>query len=195
MNLFLLDNDLKKNAGYLCDSHVVRLTGETTLILTMILKNLNEINKSSIFNLENSRYYNHPPVRWGMESKDNIDLIIEYLEFIFEEFNHRYSHYNNHYYQEFKGLKGVKINLKSIGVTPFKPLVGELKYSDDENIDEIYRRYYVEKFFNFKVLMKWSYRKPPEWLINSVIKDERYNDLFRKKGYHAKRGEYIYAII
>lgn len=157
MNIFLLDYDSKKAVEYLANTHVVKMTLETSQVLC------------SPFEPGSAPYrrthYNHPCCVWARESYDNYMWLIDYGMAIASEYTHRYG--KRHKSQdviEWCNLHAYSLTLPTIGLTPFKLAMPE-KYHHSDPV-KAYRDYYVGEKAG---IAKWTNRNVPYWFKERVV--------------------------
>lgn len=86
MNIFYLNADPVKAAILQCDKHVVKMTLETTQILSTVMhyyRNADAPYKET--------HRNHPCVVWARESKANYEWLIEHFKGLLSEYTYRYN--------------------------------------------------------------------------------------------------------
>lgn len=164
MNIFVLDNNPKLAAQYLCDKHISKMLLESCQLLC------------SAFDQGTAPYrrthYNHPCSKWVRTSKQNYEWLIIHALSIAEEFLKRYG--NGH--ASCKVLCWVmenyesKLNLPNIGLTPFA-LAMPFEYQNKEDIVGSYRKYYLEDKVRFA---KWKLGEP-DWWIQGLKEKEKIN--------------------
>lgn len=156
MNIFLLDKNLKKNAEYYCDKHIVKMILETVQILCAVshLQGIEAPYKLT--------HKNHPCVKWVMESGFHWDILIDLVEALNTEYKYRYNHGNHKSYDIMKKL--IKPNFKNnIPTGKFVAVVDNIKICNYDNVIKEYRKYYKSK--NSEINMKWTKRNIPDFLL------------------------------
>lgn len=151
MNIFWLDTDLRKNAEYYCDKHVVKMITEYAQMLSTAnrLNGLDEGYKIT--------HLNHPCNIWVRESLYNWKLLRLMAYHINEEYYYRFMRPH----KSFEVIKSLHIPpIKDIGLTT-PPLCMPDKYKT-ENIINSYRNYYLG---DKKDIAKWNHSKKPDWFV------------------------------
>lgn len=175
MNIFLLDYDMKKNAEYYMDSHVVKQVLEHTQML-MTAYYYSDKHKDKIEEMQSNELYkvahpNHPCTIWTRTSIENWDYLYELTNIIDEE--RRFRNNNNHLHASICKLNNIiklygKPELPSIGLTRFACTTADDCRSKDDVIEN-YRDYYNK---HKQHLARWKNRQQPEWFTKIDIKDE-----------------------
>lgn len=135
MNIFILDDDIKKSAEFLMDKHVVKMVLEHCQLLCSPYENGEAPYKRT--------HYNHPCAIWLRESQQNYEWLMLYTEEMFKEYTKRYSKIH----KSSRVLKWCRENyrnlyLPDIGhVTPFKQAMPD-EYKNDNPVIA-YRNYYM----------------------------------------------------
>lgn len=90
MNIFYLDQDLRKCAEYHCDRHVVKMILEYAQLLSSAcrMSNLDVGYKLT--------HKNHPCAVWTRASEQNYLWLVELAHCVNEEYKRRYKHTENH---------------------------------------------------------------------------------------------------
>lgn len=153
MNIFYLDQDVKKCAMYHADRHVVKMIVESTQILCSAYYFTGE-SKFSPYKLTHK---NHPCCVWVRESIINWLWLKELALALCEEYTYRYGkiHKCEPIIQSLKTPA-----LPDAGFTKFRCAMDE-KYIISENPIENYRNYYRE---GKRHLWNWKKRSPPHWI-------------------------------
>lgn len=152
MNIFILDNDIKKCARYHVDKHINKMILESAQILCTVL------HTTGMDAPYRKTHVNHPCTKWARESLDNWlwlkDLALE----LNKEFKFRYGKSVDHKSATvIMSLPTPK--LPSKGMTPFaKAMPDRLQLI--ENPVEAYRQYYIEEKNHIAV---WTKRTQPDW--------------------------------
>ena len=155
MNIFILDNDMTKNASYHTDRHVVKMILEQTQILSACHHIHNSPIKDKIYRLTHA---NHPCVKWACASSSNYEWLYKMTLALGVEYTHRYGKVHKSI-REYKEL--LKYNPCPNGVmTPFAQAMPDVV--KNSNSVTAYRNYYKQ----FKThLFSWKHRNVPEWVI------------------------------
>lgn len=153
MNIFILDNDIKRCARFHCDQHVVKMILESVQLLCTTL------NKKGFTTPYKSTHINHPCVIWLEQSYDNFIWLRKLTKALNQEYKYRYKKDVDH--KSMQVLAQIEIHkYQRIGLTPFaQAMPDEYKVLDDAV--SAYRRFYIEDKLKFA---KWTRRKPPKWL-------------------------------
>jgi hypothetical protein len=153
MNIFVLDNDIKKCAMYHCDKHVVKMITESAQLLCSTYYYTCE-EKISPYKLTHK---NHPCSVWVRESLSNWRWLRDMAIALYSEYKHRYGD-KTHKAGE------VVLNLKTpsiidIGITK-RPQAMPLEHMEIDAVTA-YRNYYrIDKAH----LLKYTKRDRPYWL-------------------------------
>jgi len=154
VNIFFLDNDVRKCAQYHCDKHVVKMILETAQLLCGAHHTTSEFTDGVPYKLSHK---NHPCSIWVRESLSNYLLLCELGLELCEEYTYRYG--KRHKSQEvIEWCVTNKINIRDKGLTPPpKAMPDEYKV---KSVVESYRNYYRGSKSNFAT---WRLREKPEW--------------------------------
>ena len=79
MNIFVLDNDIRKSVWALCDTHVVKMPLESVQLLCSPFEPGEAPYKRT--------HYNHPCAKWVRESQQQYEWLLEYTYQIFREYS------------------------------------------------------------------------------------------------------------
>ena len=151
MNVFILDNDMKKSVRYHPDKHIVKMPLEATQLLCNAYHFINE-EVDGIYRLS---HRHHPLNKWVIESVQNWIWLRGYVLLMGEEYTYRYG----------KTHKSVELakqlpipNLPDKTMTPFVKCVPE----EFRNLDivEAYRQYFI---WYKQHLKKYTKRDVPDW--------------------------------
>lgn len=156
MNIFILDKDIKLNAQYHCNSHVIKMPVELCQIMCT---NLELLNLSSPIK---STHKNHPSTIWARETYDNFLYTFKLCQELCYEYTHRYNkvHQVESYLTEIKELLNqVKNLLPNSGMTPFALAMPKEYIIRNLGQDEItmYRDYYIHDKLSQKG-WRWEYK-------------------------------------
>jgi hypothetical protein len=159
MNIFFLDNDVKKCAEYHCDKHVVKMILETAQLLC----GAHWATDSPYLVPYKMSHKNHPCSIWTRESLSNYHLLCELGLELCKEYTHRYE--KRHKSQEvIEWCMFNKPNISDIGLTePAKAMPDEYKTN---SVVESYRNYYVGAKLDFAT---WKKREKPFWFEKKVL--------------------------
>ena len=90
MNIFYLDQDLKKCAAYHCDKHVVKMILEYAQLLSSACR------MADLDVGYKLTHKNHPCAIWTRTSEQNYLWLVELAHYVNEEYKYRYGHTSNH---------------------------------------------------------------------------------------------------
>lgn len=155
MNIFWLDENLKKAAKYHCDKHVVKMILEYAQLLSTTVR------LSGIDAGYKATHKNHPCAIWSRESLDNWFYLRALLFCLSDEYEYRYGKIH----KSFLMAKDLPIpTIPSIGLTK-PPLCMPDQYKVG-NIVQSYRNYYIG---DKQHIATWKKREKPEWYIKNEI--------------------------
>lgn len=177
MNLFYLDQDIKKCAEYHIDKHVVKMILESAQLLCTTLWVDRAVGykpeKLTKDELAEVKYFqqveqvapykpisiNHPCAIWTRSSYDNYVWVISYATALFEEYRFRYGMFKTH--KSFEAIAALKKpnSIPSIGLTRHALAMPD-QYKTNCVIQS-YRNYYIEEKTK---LSGWKNRPIPEWV-------------------------------
>jgi len=157
MNIFVLDQDIKRCARYHCDQHTNKMILESVQLLCTAL------NKKGFSTPYKSTHIKHPCVLWVEESYSNFLWLQELALALNQECQYRYRKERDH---------------KSIGVLP---QIAEHKF-EDRGLTEFaqampneykipgdavaaYRAFYLGEKMGFA---RWTRRRTPAWVANGL---------------------------
>jgi hypothetical protein len=151
MNIFILDNDVKKCAQYHVDKHVLKMVVETSQLLCGVHWVLGN---EAPYKLSHK---NHPCAIWARESLSNYVYLCELGLELCNEYTYRYG-------KRHKSLDVIlwciinRPNIPDKGFTePAKAMPDEYKVDD---VVQSYRNYYMGAKSGFAV---WKMRDIPHW--------------------------------
>ena len=151
MNIFILDDDIRKSVIYHPDKHIVKMPLEGAQLLCNAFYNTGYIPDG----VYKQSHKNHPINAWVSHSLHNWVWLAEYVLLLGEEYVFRYG-------REHKSVRLIKKlpipNLPPIGMTPFVKCVPE----EFKNFDvvEAYRQYFIKYK---QPLKKYTKRDIPDW--------------------------------
>ena len=152
MNIFVLDNDIKKCAQYHCDKHVVKMILESAQMLSAALR-LNGINQGY-----KVTHKNHPCTKWTRESLSNWKWLQNLATALNQEYKFRFDRQINH--KSYDLIKTLPIpQIKDHGLTPFAQAMPN-QYKNKNPITA-YRDFYCSEKKN---ILFWTKRIKPEWI-------------------------------
>jgi hypothetical protein len=155
MNIFFLDNDVKKCAQYHCDKHVVKMLVETAQLLCSVYYHTGEKDRSPYRLTHN----NHPCSIWARTSLSNWRWLQDLGKELYKEYQFRYGGKSHKSGEIIMGLG--EPNLPDIGITTHPQAMPEQYRAAD--CVAAYRAYYAgEK----RHIVKYTKRNFPDWLTN-----------------------------
>ena len=158
MNIFILSEDIKENAKYHADKHVVKMILEYCQLLSAAC-HLHGVSVEGLYKLTHK---NHPSTKWVLESKQNFEYLLSLTEALLEEYTYRYGkvHASSRLIPLFKSAQN-NIPKDCNKLTKFAIVVNkEVSNTNDAVTD--YRTLYMTAKRN---LCKWKNRNTPEWFI------------------------------
>lgn len=155
LNIFWLDINIKTNAEYHCDKHVVKMLIEYTQMLSTAnrLSGLDEGYKIA--------HVNHPCTIWTRKSYENWCVLFTLVEELQKQYNYRYLKYHKSW-QMAKTLHSP--NLPRIGVTTPPQCMPDIYKCD--NLITAYRNYYIG---DKRAFARWTKIDEPKWFNRSGI--------------------------
>lgn len=156
MNIFILDNDPKKAAWYLCDKHVVKMILESAQLLSAGHARETAYNGAGPYKLTHAK---HPCTLWVNHSRANYEWLIEHVEEMMRVYEHTYGRKH----ASGNVIEWCKENLDKLCFSGNTLTDFPLAMPDDckvGNAVESYREYYRK---HKKQFAKWKNRKVPEW--------------------------------
>lgn len=185
MNIFVLDNDHKKNAKYHANVHVSKMTLETAQMLCTGIRICMEesgfhthfiektLPKSKSGKAYRRSHPNHPCSIWARENQANFLWLCSFGYELSKEFTRRYGkvHACHSIIEQCTALSHyIPVDLLNPSVrTPFAQAMPD-EYKDDDAV-VAYRRYYKSKR-DSGMKMVWPNDKVPFWLETEEIKSE-----------------------
>ncbi|HMA62533.1 MAG TPA: pyrimidine dimer DNA glycosylase/endonuclease V [bacterium] len=152
MNIFVLDNDIKKCAQYHCDQHVVKMILESTQIMCTAL------NLKGFKTPYRSTHTKHPCVKWVGESYSNFEWLGNLTKALNDEYKFRYEKQKDH-----KSISVVmeiqKYNYQDKGLTEFAQAMPD-EYKVPGDPVQAYRNFYNYDKSRFAT---WKKRGKPPW--------------------------------
>lgn len=159
MNIFFLDEDIKKCARYHCDQHVVKMILESAQILCTVC------NLQGIETPYKSTHIHHPCVLWAQQSIQNWRWLKKLAQYLNEEYRYRFDHSEDHRsYTVIKNLS--EPTLPDIGLTE-RPQAMPKEYQVPNSPQKAYRAYYCYE----KKFATWKKRSMPTW-YKTFLKNE-----------------------
>jgi hypothetical protein len=165
MNIFFLDEDVKKCAQYHVDKHVVKMILETAQLLCGVHHVTAHDTSHVPYKLSHK---NHPCSIWCRESLSNYLYLCELGLELCKEYTYRYG--KRHKSQDvIEWCLINKPNIPDIEFTePAKAMPDEYKV---KSVVESYRNYYVGTKSGFAI---WKNREKPFWFEKKML-DLQYN--------------------
>ncbi len=154
MNIFILDDDIQKNAEYYFDRHVHKLIVEHTQMLSTTLR------YTGVDIGYKTSHLNHPCTRWVRESLSNWRYLVKLTEALHEEWRYRYDHSSTKYHKSYEMMLTLpEPNILDIGLTKFTCAMDKT-FIISNNPIENYRNYYIHAKQH---LASWKKRNIPYW--------------------------------
>jgi len=169
MNIFFLDEDVKKCAQYHVDKHVVKMILETAQLLCGVHHvTAHDTSHDTSHVPYKLSHKNHPCSIWCRESLSNYLYLCELGLELCKEYTYRYG--KRHKSQDvIEWCLINKPNIPDIEFTePAKAMPDEYKV---KSVVESYRNYYVGAKSGFAI---WKNREKPFWFEKKVL-DLQYN--------------------
>ena len=160
MNIFILDNNLKKSARAHVDRHIVKMPLETAQLLCTARHELGEDAETIPYR---KTHTNHPCSIWARESLYNYVWLCRFGVALCREYTHRYSkvHKCEAVIDDcFLNIPDTSC-FKTIYKTPH-PLAMDDEYKLSDPV-LAYRNYYNQAKSH---LHSWKHRRKPEWIIS-----------------------------
>lgn len=153
MNVFVLDENMKKSAEYTCDKHVVKMVTEHVQLLCTTYYYCN-MKQYSPYKLS---HYNHPIAKWLRSSLSNWIWLRDYTLVLYDEYKYRYNNRNHKAGEICKSL--IIPNIEDKGFTKMPCSMPDI-YKED-SVVQSYRNYYNGEKSRFA---KYTKRDKPYWL-------------------------------
>lgn len=157
MNVFVLDENMKKSAEYTCDKHVVKMITEHVQLLCTTYYYCN-MKQYSPYKLS---HYNHPIGKWLRSSLSNWIWLRDYTLILYDEYKYRYNNRNHKAGEICKSL--IIPNIEDKGFTKMPCSMPNI-YKED-SIVQSYRNYYNGEKLRFA---KYTKRNKPYWLKKEI---------------------------
>lgn len=170
MNVFFLDTDPKRIVQQMFDRHVVKMTLETTQILSTVIRLLGTSIPSGT-EVYKSTHPRHPSVLWAATSMDNWLYLRELAELMEVERRFRFGTGESRTIRVLRQLPVPQLPL--VGWTrPPRVMPSHIRKklgsaSSDEDVVRAYRIYCT---LYKRHLATWSRRPLPEWWVRSSAK-------------------------
>jgi hypothetical protein len=160
MNIFVLDDDIRRCARYHADQHVVKMILESTQMLCTVL------NQNGIQAPYKSTHTKHPCTMWTGRSLANWKWLRRLALALNREFRYRYRKETDHE----SALVAQSLPLPPIpdlGLTAFAQAMPE-QYRVHDNAIQAYRNFYVGEKARFA---SWTRRRTPRWFRDAIRVD------------------------
>lgn len=152
MNIFILDNNIKKCARYHCDKHVVKMILEYTQILCTVC------NENEIKTPYRSTHKKHPCVLWAGASVQNWLWLKSLTTALNAEYKYRYKKDQDH--ASYKIASSLPTPaLPNLGITAHPQTMPE-EFRIPQCPVLAYRQYYIARKRYFA---NWTRRHKPVW--------------------------------
>lgn len=89
MNIFIYDLDIKINASYYPDSHLIKIPLEIAQMLSTVYRKIKNYTGEAVYK---PTHENHPCTLWISESYANFKYAIDLFYALHDEWNKRYKH-------------------------------------------------------------------------------------------------------
>jgi hypothetical protein len=164
MNIFILDDDIKKSAAYHTDKHCVKMILEHCQMLCTAL-NINPDLQQNISHIPYKKtHIKHPCTLWVSKNHDNFAWLVAYTHALHNEYQYRYGKQHlsylklqsSHIITQDLILHGE--NLSILDLAPVCVMPNECKVN---SVIESYRNYYR---MHKSHLFNWTKRDRPYWL-------------------------------
>ena len=149
MNVFWLDYDLKTNATYYCDKHVVKMILEYAQLLSTACR------VTGVGCGYNPTHINHPCALWVRDSIDNWECLREMAFCLSDEFYFRYRNVHASFYV-IRELEKPRVPSNGLTIPP-QCMPNQLKSYD---VVTAYRNYYIG---DKRRIARWTRREVPSW--------------------------------
>lgn len=157
MNIFYLDQDVKKCAQAHCDKHVVKMILESAQLLSTahhVLGGNGAVYKKT--------HENHPCAIWVRESRANYYWLWLLMVYLGQEYTYRYDKIHKTITDHKENLKEAPNNLLGTLMTPFKVCMPDYCKVQDNPV-ESYRNYYVNEK---RKILNYTKREKPKWILS-----------------------------
>ena len=158
MNIFILDENIKKCARYHCDRHVVKMVLESAQMLSAALRLHGWDNGYQI------THPNHPCTLWTRASLSNWKWLRKLAKELNSEYKYRFNKTENH--RSWDLIQTLPLPpIKDIGLTRFAQAMP--KQYKTINPVLAYRNYYLGEKFR---IFQWTKRNTPFWIADNSKK-------------------------
>lgn len=159
MNIFVLDKDPLRCAGYHCDAHVVKMILESAQMLSTACHYAGYTVKYK------PTHVNHPCNIWTRASVQNWLWLKKLAKHLNHEYRFRYNKIQNHKaYDVIRGLPTPEFLPRS-GLTPFALAIPPDYVIKDGDPVASYRLYYIKDKAR---IAKWTRVPPPRWFVDGL---------------------------
>jgi hypothetical protein len=157
MNIFRLDNNVKRCAKYHTDKHLVKMIVEHCQLLSTAHHVAgSEVDLETVYR---KTHQNHPSGMWVRESKANYLWLHKLTVAMCKEYSYRYGRVHKVIHSGLLRRLACYPNLPDIGPTEQKLAMPEVYHSGDPVV--AYRTYYANDKSH---LFTWRGRNMPRWL-------------------------------
>jgi hypothetical protein len=162
MNIFVLDEDIKKCARYHCNKHVVKMILEYAQLLCTAIHVVQGDNSQD--GIYRKTHVNHPCSKWVRESRANWLWLQKLTIALNDEYRVRYNHDFDHKSAALVRTLHCPQDLTGNVMTPFAlAMPDHCKIRDDgtEDVVASYRNYYVTEK---KPILIWGTDNTVPWI-------------------------------
>lgn len=166
MNIFILDEDLRKSAIYHVDKHCVKMILEhAQMLCTSLIVNGNLRNQLNIETVPYKKsHMNHPCTIWVSNNYENFAWLVAYTHELHEEYKYRY----NKEHLSYTTLVAHNIittkliqHGNALSISELNPQCVMPDECKKDTVIESYRNYYR---LHKRELFKWTKREIPNWV-------------------------------
>ena len=155
MNIFILDNNIRKCAEFHADQHVVKMILESTQMLCTVL------NENGMEAPYKSTHIHHPCTIWTGKSLSNWKWLRFLVENLNREYKFRFTHTRDHSSAAVaRSLPAPPV--EDIGLTEFAQAMPKV-YRIPGDAVQAYRNFYIAEKAKFAT---WTKRPVPDWWSN-----------------------------
>ena len=157
MNIFVLDQDIRRCARFHCDRHVSKMILESVQILCTAL------NGKGFTTPYRSTHVKHPCVLWAGASYDNFLWLTRLARALNDEYRFRYRKARDH--ASIAALDQIAdYRFEAAGLTEFAQAMPE-QYKVPGNAVAAYRAFYLGEKHAFAT---WTRRRAPDWWVRDA---------------------------
>jgi len=157
MNIFVLDEDIRKCARFHADQHVVKMILESAQMLCTV------VNRSGGRSPYRSTHLQHPCTLWAGRSLANWLWLRRLALALNDEYRYRFAAAVDHRSARIvRDLEPPPIG--DLGITEFAQAMPE-EYRVEGDAVLAYRRFYIGEKSRFA---KWTKRRPPRWYSEGI---------------------------